>query len=53
MATYYVDATTGHVAICDVGSTKLLLVTTCTSQAVTAANTVTIPTFDYELADPT
>lgn len=31
----------------------ILLTTTCTSQALTAAGTVTVPTFDYELADPT
>jgi len=31
----------------------ILLTTTCTSQALTSGNTVTIPTFDYELADPT
>lgn len=31
----------------------ILLTTTCTSQALTSGGTVTIPTFDYELADPT
>lgn len=31
----------------------ILLTTTCTSQALTAGGTVTVPTFDYELADPT
>jgi len=31
----------------------ILLTTTCTSQVLTSGNTVTIPTFDYELADPT
>lgn len=30
----------------------ILLTTTCTSQALTSGGTVTIPTFDYELADP-
>lgn len=29
------------------------LTTTCTDQALTSGNTVTVPTFDYELADPT
>lgn len=43
--------TAQHVAW--VGSTQsiLLLVTTCTSQALTAGNTVTIPTHDFELRD--
>ena len=31
----------------------ILLTTTCTSQALTSGGTVTTPTFDYELADPT
>ncbi|MCK4814690.1 hypothetical protein KA005_02880, partial [bacterium] len=31
----------------------ILLTTTCTSQALTSGGTVTVPTFDYELADPT
>lgn len=44
------SGTATHVAICD-GST-LLLVTTCTSQALTAGNTVTVPAFDDEIADP-
>jgi len=35
------------------GSTLLLYVTTCTLQALVAANTVTIPTWDIEIADPT
>lgn len=42
------DAT--HVAICD--DTRLLLVTTCTTQTLTAGNTVTVPAFDDEIADP-
>ena len=29
------------------------LTTTCTSQALTSGNTVTVPTFDDEIADPT
>lgn len=40
-----------HVAICD--GTDLLLVTTCTSQALTSGGTVTVPTFDYEITDIT
>ena len=42
-----------HVALCDVGETKLVYVTTCTLQALVAANTVTIPAWDIEIADPT
>jgi len=46
------SGTATHVAIADTGNSKLLLVTTCTSQALTSGNTVTIPTFDDEIADP-
>lgn len=42
--------TATHVAICD--ATNLLLVTTCTSQALTSGGTVTVPAFDQEIADP-
>ena len=45
------DAT--HIAIVDTVNSKLLLVTTCTSQTLTAGNTVTVPAFDDEIADPT
>lgn len=40
-----------HVVLSLGGTIKLT--TTCTSQALTSGNTVTVPTFDYELADPT
>jgi hypothetical protein len=43
------SGTATHVAICD--GSVLLLVTTCTSQAVTSGNTVTIPTFSHTVAD--
>jgi len=43
--------TATHVAICS--GSVLLLVTTCTSQAITAGNTVTIPSFDETIGDPT
>lgn len=46
------SGTATHVAVVDTGNSKLLLVTTCTSQALTSGNTVTIPTFDDEIADP-
>lgn len=44
-----------HVALLDVSNSALLYVTTCTSQALTAngSNTVNIPAFDIEIADPT
>ena len=42
-----------HVALVFTGSTALLYVTTCTLQTLTAGNTVTIPTWDIEIADPT
>lgn len=44
------SGTATHVAICD--GTDLLLVTTCTSQALTSGNTVTVPVFDDEISDP-
>lgn len=40
-----------HVALCD--ATRLLYVTTCTTQALTAGNTVNIPAWAAEIADPT
>jgi hypothetical protein len=43
--------TATHVALCD--GTNLLYVTTCTSQALTAANTVNFPSWKIEIADPT
>ena len=44
------DAT--HVALVDFDSSKLLYVTTCTSQALTSGGTVNTPAFDIEIADP-
>jgi len=43
--------TAAHVALTN-GSDTLILVTTCTEQVLTAANTVTVPTFDDEILDP-
>ena len=43
--------TATHVAICD--ATRLLYVTTCTSQALTSGGTVDFPVWDVEIADPT
>jgi len=50
-----VDAsgTAQHVALSDSNNSKLLYVTTCTSQALTEGNTVTIPAWDIEVSDPT
>ena len=43
--------TATHVAVTT--GTTLLLVTTCTSQALTSGGTVTINAFDHEIGDPT
>lgn len=45
------SGTAGHIAI--TSSDTLMIVTTCTTQALTSGNTVTIPTWDIEIADPT
>ena len=45
------SGTATHVALCD--ATRLLRVTTCTSQALTSGGTVDIPAHKYEIADPT
>lgn len=44
------SGTATHIAICD--GTNLLYVTTCTSQALTSGNTVTVPAWDIEISDP-
>lgn len=48
------SGTATHVALLDVTNSKLLYVTTCTSQALTAngSNTVNFPAWDIEIADP-
>lgn len=48
------SGTAQHIALLDVANSKLLYVTTCTSQSLTAngSNTVDIPAFDIEIADP-
>jgi hypothetical protein len=45
------SGTATHIAICD--GTNLLYVTTCTSQVLTSGNTVNIPAWKVEIADPT
>ena len=47
------SGTATHVALLDVTNSKLLEVTTCTSQALTAGNTVNFPAWDIEIAAPT
>lgn len=48
------SGTAQHIALLDVSGTTLLYVTTCTSQALTAngSNTVNVPAWDIEVADP-
>ena len=43
--------TAAHIAYCN--ATVVLFVTTCTAQLLTAAGTVTVPTFDINVLDPT
>ncbi len=45
------SGTADHLAYID--ATELLNVTECTPQALTAGNTVDVPEFDQEIADPT
>lgn len=53
-ATITVDitGTATYVGFGDSATSKLLYVTTCTSQSLTATNTVTIPLWKIEIADP-
>lgn len=46
------SGTATHVALSISGSSTLVYVTTCTSQALTAGGTVTVPAWDIEIADP-
>lgn len=46
------SGTAGYIAICDSTHSKLLLVTTCTSEDISGAEVVTIPSFKTEVADP-
>jgi hypothetical protein len=46
------SGTANHVALCISGSSTLVYVTTCTSQALTSGGTVTVPAWDIEIADP-
>ncbi len=42
--------TVTHIALCT--GSALIYVTTCTSQALTSGNTVTVPAWDVEISDP-
>lgn len=46
------DGTATHVALLDVANSKLLYVTTCTSQALTSGNTMTFNAWNIEISDP-
>lgn len=48
-----VSGTAAYVALCDATNSKLLLVTTCSSVAITAGNSITINSFDIEVGSPT
>lgn len=48
-----VAGTADHITLCDTVASALLYVTTCSSQALATGNTVTAPTWDIEIADPT
>ena len=45
--------TATHLALVRAADSSLRYVTTCTSQALTSGNTVNIPAWDIEIADPT
>jgi hypothetical protein len=48
------SGTATHVCLVkDTATSRLILVTTCTSQSLTSGGTVTVPTWDEEIADPT
>jgi len=42
-----------YIALSDSATSKLLAVTTCTSQVLTSGNTTSIPAHDYEINNPT
>ncbi len=46
------SGTAKHIALGISGSSTLVEVTTCTDQPLTSGGTVTIPTWDIEIADP-
>jgi len=46
------SGTANHVALLDMAGSRLLYVTTCTAQALTAGQTVTFGSWDVEINDP-
>jgi len=46
------SGTAAQICLLRTGGSEVLYVTTCDTQALTAANQVTIPTFDIEIRDP-
>lgn len=46
------SGTATYAAWTDSALSKLLMVTTCTSQVITAPNPIDIPVHDYEIGDP-
>jgi len=44
--------TANHVALLDVANSRVLYVTTCTAQGLTAGQTVTFGSWDVEINDP-
>ena len=47
------SASATHIALVDFDDEDVLYVTTCTSQALTSGNTVTVPAWEISVADPT
>lgn len=47
------SGTANHLALARVADTTLRYVTTCTAQALVSGNTVNIPAWEIEVADPT
>lgn len=45
--------TASHVSLSDSTNSVVLYVTTCSAQGLTSGNTVTVPAWDIEIADPT
>ncbi len=47
------SGTANHIALVNTGSSTLLFVTTCSSQALTSGNTCNFPAWDIETGAPT
>ena len=46
------DGTAEHIVLVDNGSTKILVITECTPEAILSGNLTTIPAWDIEIEDP-